>query len=135
MKRPIAADLHSVLSLRHSIRVLIGLVGLVALATGCSGDDAPDTLAMADDAPLVSQPDTSFSDAEDTIIQFHVDWLCEVERRTFVDLDDADVALAEALAANGINPDVYDRFVDETLTTQSGRDAVRYVYQETCRSV
>jgi len=124
-----------VLFLRHSIRVLIGLVGFVAFATGCSGDDAPETLAMADDAPLVSQPDASFSDTENVIIQFHVDWLCEVDRRTFVDLDDADVALAEALSANGIDPDVYDQFVDETLATQPGRDAVRYAYQETCRSV
>ena len=135
MKRPVAADSRSVLFLRHSIRILIGLVGLEAFATGCSGDDAPETLAMADDAPLVSQPATSFSDAENVIIQFHVDWLCEVERRTFVDLDDADVALAEALSANGIDPDVYDQFVDETLATQPGRDAVRYAYQETCRSV
>jgi hypothetical protein len=135
MKRPIAADSHSVLFLRYSIRVVFGLAAFAALATGCSGDDAPETLAMADDAPLVSQPDASFSDAENVIIQFHVDWLCEVERRTFVNLDDADVALADALAANDIDPDVYDQFVDETLTTQSGRDAVRYAYQETCRSV
>ncbi len=90
---------------------------------------------MADDAPLVSQAETSFSDEENVIIQFHVSWLCEIKRRAFVNLDDADMALTEALASNGIDPDVYDQFVDEILTTQPGRDAVRFAYQESCRAL
>ncbi len=107
---------------------------LAVFASSCSGS-APESIAFADDAPLVTEPTVgSFSPAEQELITFHASWLCEMQRRTFASLGDSDIARSEALAITDIDHDRYDTFLVDDLPRQVVRDAVLWSYQQQCRA-
>lgn len=100
--------------------------------SGCSSS-APDSIAYADDAPVVVEPaPDAFLPAEQQLITFHATWLCEMQRRTFRSLDGTEVARTVALNNAGIDSDVYDTFLVDELPRQVVRNAVLWTYQQQC---
>lgn len=114
-------------------RLLFITAFTIGVLTACSGEDPPSALGFVDDAPIVLAPeDGATSEENQRLISFHADWLCELQRRTFTDLEDADEALTVALVDANITTSDYEMFTKEALPTQAVRDAVRYAYQEEC---
>lgn len=107
----------------------------MTLAISSCSSSAPESIAYADDAPVVTEPAVgSFTPEEQELITFHASWLCEMQRRTFTSLDDSDVARDQALASTDIDPDQYANFLVDDLPRQVVRDAVLWSYQQQCRA-
>lgn len=110
------------------------MLGMTAFASGC-GSEAPESIAFADEASAIAEPPTAeFTDEERQLINFHAEWLCELQRRTFANLDETESARIGTLDDTGLSRVAYDQFLSDVLPTQSARDAVLYRYQETCRA-
>ncbi len=123
---------------RSAYRLLAAV--LVAGSTGCAdasttAETAPVTLAyeLTDSTLIDGPPDVTFTASEAALIDFHSSWVCEFQRRTFVDLAAGTEALALALTTADIGPESYDSFLSRLSTSQDLRDAVLFNYQETCR--
>lgn len=107
---------------------------LGGFTTGCTSEP-PESIAFADEAPVMTEPSTAgFSNDERELISFHADWLCELQRRTFANLDESESAFVAALEDAGLTRSAYDQFLTNVLSTQSGRNAVFYQHQQDCRA-
>lgn len=116
-------------------RTILGLALVVTLMlfASCSSS-APESLAFAEDEPVVVEPAAGvFTEEEHMLIDFHIDWLCELERRTFTTLEASDELLAESLRSSGVAPETYETFVRDTLSRQEVRDAVLFGLLERCQ--
>lgn len=108
-------------------------------------DSAPteNTTAAEDTATDPGQADVgaaepeaeAFSiDAPGDLMAFQATWLCEVQRRTFPNLDDIDIALEDALVANGLDRAGYDNFLAELDGSQELRDELLRTFGQRCRA-
>jgi len=112
----------------------MGVIFVAGVAVSCSSS-TPDSIAFADDPLTIEQPESDTFDSDELrLIEFHAEWLCELQRRTFDTLDDAGAVLGDALIDAGIEQDEYDTFLIETLPRQEARDAVLYFHQQNCRA-
>jgi len=129
--------------MRRFALLLLFVLGLSA----CGGDTPPPELPFADSPTTtvaiaeaivseeepVDERDPIVIENED-LISFQARWVCELQRRTFPDLSDMDVALDEALTETGLVRAAYDEFVIEMSESQAIRDEVLKVYGERCRA-
>lgn len=127
----------------------------------CGGDEPPAGLSFAD-APTATtttvlstdnvESSTSAPTAEsstenptgdrrdpividnDRMISFQAGWVCELQRRTFVDLSDMDAAFADALAEAELGQPAYNEFLKEMANSQAIRDEVLSVFGERCQA-
>lgn len=113
---------------------------LVAGSAGCAAESntattTPATLAFETTKTTLidGPPNATFSGAEGDLIDFHSSWICEFQRRTFVNPEAGEQALSEALVAADIGGAVYESFLNRLASSQDLRDAVLFDYQETCR--
>lgn len=117
------------------LRWLVCALCCTTLGLSSCSNNAPESIAYADEAPVIAEPDDgTFLPEEHELITFHASWLCEMQRRTFASLDDSDVARDQALAATDIDPGRYANFLVDDLPRQVVRDAVLWSYQQQCRA-
>lgn len=111
----------------------------LAFEDSAVNDSAVNDSALSDSAPTsttaVDTP-TVTVDVEESneVIAFQADWLCELQRRTFEDLDAADVALNESLASAGLSRSTYDEFLAVLPESQELRDEVLGLFAQRCRA-
>lgn len=118
------------------IALLLALIGV-----GCSSGPG-EALPFAEPATTVQQGAESDNDAvgttsvdvvaADGLIAFQATWLCELQRRTFPDLQAADAALDERLVASGLARSEYDEFLQSIAGSQELRDEVLSAFSERC---
>lgn len=118
-----------------SIRRLVVTASCISIfAVSCS-TDVPESIAFADDSTTIERPETlELTGEELELITFHANWICELQRRTFDSLGDADVARSEALGLASIDAAIYEDFLRVALGDQIIRDAVLFEYQQHCRA-
>lgn len=114
------------------------MIVLACCVTICSvscASNVPESIAFADESTSIERPETAdLTDEQRVLITFHATWLCELQRRTFQSLEDADAARSEALGITSIAEADYEDFVRVTLRAQLVRDAVLFEYQQLCRA-
>lgn len=138
------------------LRALAALLAIALLAGACAGDPgtAPDPTA----APAAISTDTTgvappvddggddpsnidalpalpavALDAEDAeLVAVEAQWLCDIQRRSFTDLADLEVARASLLANSGVSDDRYEAFQARLETSTDLRLAVLAAFQGTC---
>jgi len=104
-------------------------LGILCAACGGSATDhtAPDAISFEQ-----SDEDTASEIVEPAMTEFHVRWLCELQRRTFPDLATRDAALDETLSDAAIERADYDAFVASLDESEAARMHVRELYVERC---
>ena len=123
----------------------LGVVLTILAIAGASCSSSPsESLAFDDPAPASTTPvsttvveaPSATVDVEESseVIAFQADWLCELQRRTFPDLDAADVALTESLARAGVSRSTYDEFLVTLPESQELRDEVLGLFAQRCRA-
>ena len=123
------------------IRFLVAAV-VAAAAVGCSSSSqSASTIPFSEPEPeiaptvpatLITEPTVTLGPGEGDLVTVHASWLCELQRRTFADQRDIELALAAHLERSGYSATAYERFVTELASSQDLRDAVLYQYQKAC---
>ena len=111
-------------------RLLAAFVVLGLLCAGCAtstDEAAPEAISFEG-----SDEDTGGEIVEPAMAEFHVRWLCELQRRTFPDLAARDAALTETLAGAAIERAEYDAFVASLDESEAARVHVRELYVSRC---
>jgi hypothetical protein len=99
---------------------------------------APEDLAFAEPSGsstdlIDAAPDVDLSPEVVDLVQFEADWVCELQRRTFVSQEAIDEALDENLVGLGIERADYDDFRAELSESQDLRESILFAYEENCR--
>ncbi len=81
---------------------------------------------------LISDPQSDLDPPTVDLVTVHASWLCELQRRTFVEPGDIEVALQDHLERSGISADDYQIFVSDLASRQDFRNAVLFDYQTNC---
>ncbi len=97
--------------------------------------DSPTTTATTEAVAETTEPPSDPIVAENgDLVAFQARWVCELQRRTFSDLSDLDIALDEALTETGLSRPAYDEFTATMADSQALRDEVLKLYGERCRA-
>lgn len=126
------------------VPIAISLACALALSSCGNGSDttdaapAPADLAFAEPSGstlnlIDSDPDVDLSPEDVDLVQFEADWVCELQRRTFVSQEAIDEALEENLVGLGIDRVDYDEFRAEVNESQDLRESILFAYEENCR--
>lgn len=111
-------------------RLLASFLVAGTLLSACAGTtdvEGPDALAF--EAPELEQHSETI---DVDLAEFHARWLCELQRRTFPDLEALDGALVESLQGAGHNRADYENFVASLEHSESDRLHVRELYAARC---
>ena len=104
------------------------VVAVLLLLSGCSGG-APEGLAFESEEEAARILETYAVE-----LDFHADWLCELQRRTFLEFEDIEIARSEALVGAGLSDERYDDFLKVLDDSQAARDYVRTAHNERCEA-
>lgn len=121
----------------RKIQMLAVAIVLTVVGVSCSSGpneslafDEPVSETVVESEPTVNVDVVESSD----VISFQASWMCELQRRTFADLDATDEALDESLFAAGVSRSTYDEFVAMLPQSQELRDEVLSRFTQTCRA-
>lgn len=104
------------------------VVAVLVLLSGCSGG-APDGLAFESEEEAARILETYAVE-----LDFHASWLCELQRRTFLEFEDIEKARSEALVGAGLSDDRYGEVLHALADSQAARDYVRTAHNERCEA-
>jgi hypothetical protein len=66
------------------------------------------------------------------LVALEAQWLCDVQRRSFTELADLEVARSSLLANSGVSVDDYEAFHDRLAANTDLRLAVLQTFQSNC---
>lgn len=85
------------------------LLVAVVLLTACSGGTRE--LGITDEATgSIDPPESTLATEDELWVEFEARWLCDLERSTYADPADVEVALEDRLVEEGIDEADYEQF-------------------------
>lgn len=122
---------------------LLGSAVALCAVSCAAPEDSTSTIPFVDEeseaevaptvpATLISEPDAVLESASKELVAVHASWMCELQRRTFADPGDIELALREHLERSGSSVAAYQEFLVDLAARQDFRDAVLYEYQTSC---
>ena len=112
--------------------LLAAFMAFGLLCASCGDASSTDEAAPEAISFEGSDEDTVGEIVEPAMAEFHVRWLCELQRRTFPDLAARDAALADTLAGASIERSEYDAFVASLDESEAARVHIRELYVSRC---